>query len=153
MRKLIVGLSVLINLLSIAPSQACQLCDQYKKAVPRGPIPTPSPLVCHHFTMPTVTGGKIALEVWKGDVLVTKTEKRISTREGEFCFAKTTWFSHGNPDKTILCAARTRVTLNGEAEVSQATSVPGKAPEAYACVRGSTGCGGREHVLLTKDEL
>jgi hypothetical protein len=138
-------------------------CEQLARAKARGPIPTAKPLTCIHFTKLPMEG-PVMIQAWKGDRLALKSEKIVSAADvGEFCFATAKWNANGTtPDKVKLCHRPTDigaragfapfVILHGD-EVAKAVSLPGKLPEAYACVRGIGQCGGTDHVLLRRDQF
>ena len=149
----------LATLLASVPVQAGQKqgdcgvrCVAQAHARARSPYPTNKQLVCYHFTLPH-EGGKVLIEVSKGDRLILRDKKQVKSREASFCYPKSRLYGKfGKPDKLYFCDEH-GVLLHGD-EIDRVVS-PSRhiAPDAHACLRGVAGCGGVNQVSLPPSKL
>lgn len=126
-------------------------CDLYKRALPRKVRPVSGPLVCVNFTLPKY-GAKVTLQVTRGGKRIVEDSKEVHGREGQFCYPRATWMRLGTvPDKVYLCSEHS-VILTGT-QIDRILSGRGEKAQAFACLRGIVGCGGRDAVSLAASQL
>ena len=127
-------------------------CEAHSHARARSPYPTNQQLVCYHFTLPA-KGGAVLIEISKGNHLILRDKKKVSQREGAFCYPKSRVYGKfGKPDKLYFCDEHSVLLHNDEIDevVSSSRNVR---PDAYACMRGIAGCGGADKVSLPASKL
>lgn len=139
-----------------AHEKECDNCIAWKTARFRQPRPTLKPLTCANFTLPEKpgrNGTSVLLKAFVGNTLVIKRAKKVSTREGRFCYPTAYWQREGKPTRVFFCSEHS-VTLRVErGEIDPTLSGRGKKPNAYACLRGVAGCGGVDNVSIPEDQL
>lgn len=154
--KILIAVILTITSTAMHASETCDNCLAFKHALLRRLHPTKKPLTCANFTLPEKPGkdGKsVRIKVYVGDDVVLADAKKVTSREGQFCYPTTFWEHRGKPTRVFFCSEHSVTLRAWLGEVDPTLSGRGTKPAAYACLWGIAACGGVNNVSIPADQL